>query len=248
MHAKRRPMDAASPTQKPKRFYNDALAVEIDTGWTVQLDGRGLKTPAKQPLILPGPALANAIAGEWDRQEERVHIAGMHLTRLANVAIDRTPSSRDGMADELARYCGTDLLCHLAEGPADLREKQDEAWAPVRAWAGKALGVMLIPVEGIMAAPQPDASLSAARSHALSLNDFRLTGLSYACGLYGSALLALAVEQGELDGLDAFERTLVDELYQMERWGADAEAEARIAGHRLEAEAVKDWFDSLNAS
>jgi len=238
-------MDAASPREFPKRFYKDAAAAEIDAGWTVQLDGRGLKTPTKAPLILPGQNLANALAEEWSRQEERIHISSMHLTRLANVAIDRTPLNRDGMADELARYCGTDLLCHLAASPADLRGRQDAAWTPIREWAGERFRIMLIPVEGIIAAPQPDASLQSARDHALSLGDFRLTGLSYACGLYGSALLALAVEQGRLDGADAFERTLIDEMYQMERWGGDEEAEARIAGHRKEAASVKVWFDSL---
>ena len=150
------------------------------------------------------------------------------------------------MADEIVRYCGTDLLCHLAKGPQDLRAKQDAAWSPIREWAGKSLRIMLIPVEGIMAAPQPEASLAAARQHALGLEDFRMTGLSYACGLYGSALLAFAVERGEIDGVDAFERTLVDELYQMQRWGSDEEAEARIASHRKEASAVKVWFDSLS--
>lgn len=239
-------MDAASPREFPKRFYREAQAAEFEGGWTVTLDGRTLKTPEKAPLILPEQNLARAIADEWSRQEERIHIASMHLTRLANVAIDRTPTNRDGMADELARYCGTDLLCHVAASPEDLRARQDAAWAPIREWAGKSLGILLVHVEGIIASPQPEASLAAARAHALSLDDFRLTGLSYACGLYGSALLALAVEQGELDGLEAFERTLIDELYQMERWGADEEAEARIAGHRAEAASVKVWFDSLD--
>ena len=238
-------MEAATPREFPKRFYREAAPAQSDGGWTVELDGRGLKTPAKAPLILPQEKLAAAIAQEWHRQEERVHISSMHLTRLANVAIDRTPTNRDGMADELARYCGTDLLCHLAASPADLRARQDAAWTPIREWAGKNLGILLVHVEGIMAAPQPEASLAAAKVHALGLDDFRLTGLSYACGLYGSALLALAVEQGQLDGLEAFERTLIDEMYQMERWGADEEAEARIAGHRAEAASVNVWFDSL---
>ena len=239
-------MSDATPTEFPKRFYKQAATVEIEGGWTVELDGRGLKTPEKSPLRLPLKALADAIADEWEAQQDRIRIASMHLTRLANVALDRTPKLRDGMADELARYCETDLLCHLAGSPQDLRDQQDAAWAPIRIWAGKALGIMLVPTEGILASPQPDASLEAARVHALGLDDFRLTGLSYACGLFGSALLALATEQGEIDALDAFERTLVDEKYQMERWGTDAEAEARIAGHRREAAAVKTWFDSLN--
>ena len=238
-------MSDASPTEFPKRFYKCAESAALEEGWTVELDGRGLKTPQKAPLVLPGKALADAIAEEWARQQERIHIASMHLTRLANVAIDRTPLTREGMADELARYCQTDLVCHLAASPQELRDLQEAAWSPIRIWAGKTLGVVLVPVEGIIASPQPDASLAAARTHALGLDDFRLTGLSYACGLFGSALLAFAVEQGEIDGLEAFERTLVDEKYQMQRWGSDAEAEARIAGHRREANSVKVWFDSL---
>ena len=240
-------MTDASPTEFPRRFYKQAALAKLDAGWTVELDGRALKTPEKVPLLIPTKSLAQAIADEWSRQEERIHIASMHVTRLANVAIDRTPKTRDGMADELARYCQTDLLCHLAGSPQDLRDLQDAAWAPIRIWAGKALGVVLVPVEGVIASPQPDASLAAVREHALGLDDFRLTGLSYACGLFGSALLALATEQGEIDALDAFDRTLVDEKYQMDRWGADEEAEARIAGHRREARAVKTWFMGLNA-
>lgn len=239
-------MTDASPTEFPKRFYKHAKQVEADSGWTVELDGRGLTTPEKAQLRLPTEALAEAIAAEWERQQDRIHIASMYLTRLANVAIDRTPKTREGMAEELARYCQTDLVCHLASSPKDLRETQEAAWTPVRVWAGKALGIVLVPVEGIIASPQPNASLLAARTHAMGLDDFRLTGLAYACGLFGSALLALATEQGEIDGLEAFDRTLVDEKYQMARWGSDEEAEARIEAHRREAIAVKAWFDNLD--
>ena len=115
----RRSMSEATPTEFPKRFYKQALVAEIEDGWTVELDGRGLKTPEKVPLNLPTKALAEAVAQEWGSQQERIHIASMHLTRLANVAIDRTPQNREGMAEELARYCQTDLLCHLAGSPQE---------------------------------------------------------------------------------------------------------------------------------
>lgn len=238
-------MSTATPTEFPKRFYKAANVIELDNGWTVELDGRALKTPEKQALISPSEKLAVALAEEWQRQGERIHIASMHLTRLANVAIDRTPGNRDGMATELAKYCETDLLCHLASSPADLLERQEEAWSPIREWAAKSLGVSLSAVKGIMATAQPKSSLDAAHSHAHSLDDFRLTGLSYACGLYGSALLALAVEQKKLSGIDAFELTLIDETYQAERWGWDDEAVARIEGHRREAKSVQIWFNYL---
>lgn len=232
-------------SQTLKRFYKSASAFEIENGWSVQLDARPLKTPAKAALALPTQALAEAIAEEWETQGEAVDVPSMHLTRLANVAVDRTPLAREAMADELARYCETDLLCHLAEGPEPLRTRQEAVWAPVRAWAGKSLGIVLLPVEGIVAAPQPPASLAAARDHALGLDDFRLTGLAYGCGLLGSALLALAVSEGEMAAADAFEASRVDETFQSEQWGVDEEAAAATEARRLEAEAFGRWIAAL---
>ncbi len=232
-------------SEKPKRFYKSANAFEAADGWSVQLDARPLKTPAKAALTLPTRTLAEAIADEWDSQEEALDIQSMHLTRLANVAIDRTPVSRDVLADELARYCETDLVCHLADGPAALRERQEAVWAPTRAWAGKSLGIVLLPVEGIVAAMQPPASLEAARAHALGLDDFRATGLAYGCGLLGSAVLALAVSEGEMSAADAFSASRVDEAFQQAQWGVDEEAAVATEARRNEADAFGRWVAAL---
>ncbi len=232
-------------TPKPKRFYKQATAEQIPGGWTVELDGRSIKTPARVALRLPTERLAKAVAAEWNAQGDRIDLAVMHLTRLANVAIDRTPEMREEMADELARYCETDLVCHIAEDPAELAEREEAHWAPLRAWAGQALDVILVPVEGVLASPQPDASLEAARNYALSLDDFSLTGLLYACGLYGSAVLAMAVSEGELSAMDAFEISRIDEAWQNEQWGEDEEATAATALRRIEAKALDSWLRGL---
>ncbi|KCZ54666.1 hypothetical protein HY29_14025 [Hyphomonas beringensis] len=215
-------------------------------GWTVQLDERAIKTPARAAMLLPTEKLAKAVAAEWNAQEEQIDLLSMHLTRLANVAIDRTPEVRYEMADELARYCETDLICHIAEDDEELAEREEAHWAPIRAWAGQALDVILVPVEGIIASPQPDASLEAARTYALSLDDFALTGLVYAFGLYGSAVLAMAVLEGELSATDAFEISRIDEAWQASQWGEDDEAKAATALRRIEAKALDTWLSGLN--
>lgn len=230
-----------------KRFYKQVSVAEAPeaTGWHVQLDGRSVRTPAKALQAVPTEALATALAAEWDRQGETVEIAGMHLTRLANVAIDRTPETRAGLAAEVAKYCETDLTCHLENLQPGLREWQEVAWRPLRDWAGKALGIVLLPVEGLLPSPQPQASLEAARAHAEALDDFRLTGLVYGCGLYGSGILGLAVEQGEVTAEDAFERARLEEAWQAQHWGEDAEAAAATEARRREAEALARWFAAL---
>lgn len=239
--------DFGNADQRMKKFYKQAGIEKLDDGsWTVMLDGRKLKTPAKAELKLPNEELAEAVAGEWADQIEFIDVASMHITRLVNVAIDRTPAAREEMADEVAKYAETDLVCHLADGPTVLRERQNGAWTPVRDWAAQELDVFLVPVEGIMAATQPTMSLDAARTHARSLDDMRLTGLSFGLGLFGSAVLSLAVEQGRIMSEEAFDLSRVDEIYQAEQWGEDEEAMARVAYNRHQALGLGVFFAALN--
>ena len=233
-----------TPSENPKRFYKN-VTVSGDGPYMVDLDGRIIKTPAKAPLGLPTKSLAEAISAEWAAQGERIDIGRMHLTRLANVAIDRTPETRMEMAQEIANYVGTDLLCYLAEGPVELCQRQASVWAPLRDWAGKSLGIVTVPVEGIIPTPQPPASLDAAKAHALGFDDFRLTGLAYACGLFGSAILALAVAEGRISAEDAYSASRLDEDFQIERWGEDDEAKIARQAREVEARAVGEWFGAL---
>ncbi|MEQ9507224.1 MAG: ATP12 family protein [Hyphomonas sp.] len=230
---------------RPKRFYTQAAAERLGDAWTVALDGRTIKTPAREALALPTRGLAEALAEEWNAQEEHIDLLALHLTRLANVAIDRAPETREALADEVARYCETDLICHIAEEPEELIALEEGHWAPVRDWAADALEVILVTTEGVRAAEQPGASLDAARDYALSLDDFRLTGLVYACGLYGSALLAMAVCEGVLPANEAFEMSRLDEAWQAARWGEDEEATAATEAKRVEAAALGTWFAGL---
>lgn len=229
----------------PKRFYKDAAAVRLDDGFSVELDGRAIKTPAKATLTLPTEKLAKAVAEEWTAQGETLDLQGMTLTRLANVALDRTPDTRDDLAEELTRYASTDVTCYLADSPAALRERQEAVWQPWREWAGKELGIVLVPVVGLMASPQPQASLDAVREHALGLDDFRLTALAWGCSLLGSAVLALAVERGVLGARDAFAASCVDETWQIEQWGEDEEAMAVRSAREKDAGALQTWFEAL---
>lgn len=229
----------------PKRFYKDAAVARGGEGFSVELDGRAIKTPAKATLTLPSEALAKAVAKEWAAQGETLDLQSMTLTRLANVALDRTPETRAELAEELSRYASTDVTCYLAETPAALRERQEAAWQPWREWAGKELGVVLVPVVGLMASPQPQASLDAVRDYALGLDDFSLTALAWGCSLLGSAVLSLAVQRGVLGAREAFAASCVDETWQIEQWGEDDEAMVVRAARERDAAALQVWFEAL---
>jgi len=232
--------------ERPRRFYRSAAAVAGETGWGIELDGRPLRTPAGAALVLPGEALARAVAAEWEGQGSHIDIKALHLKRLANVAIDRTPAARQDLVREVVRYCETDLTCFLSPDP-DLRDRQDAVWKPWRDWAGRTLSVVLVPVEGLMASPQPAASLEAAEAVAAGADDFALTGLVFGCGLYGSAVLAFGLAHGAITAGDAFDASVIEETLQNDRWGEDAEAAMARAARRAESDALGAWFAALSA-
>lgn len=231
---------------RPKRFYRDVTAEPAEGGgWQILLDGRSVKTPGRQLLRFPTEALAMEVAEEWADQKTHIDLLGMHLTRLSNVALDRTAELREEMAEEVARYCETDLLCHIAEEPFELAALEEARWSPVRDWAAENFGVILVTTEGIIASPQPDASLQAAREYALGLDDFRLTALVYGCGLFGSALLSMAVVEGALTAESAFHLSRIDEDWQAQQWGVDEEAKAAADAKQVEADALGRLIEAL---
>jgi chaperone required for assembly of F1-ATPase len=230
---------------RPRRFYREATAGERDGGFTVLLDGRGAKTPAGAPLVVPTERLARLLAAEWDAQGESIDYAAMPANRLAATVIDRTLSIGGPLAQEVARYAGSDVLCYRAEGPAALVEEEARAWTPLLDWARESLGADLQPVEGIIHRPQSPDALSRVEALVAALEPFRQAGVAYAAPLYGSAILALAVERGRLSAGEAFDLSRLDEAFQEARWGVDAEAAARTARLREEVAMLGRWFEAL---
>lgn len=214
--------------------------------WAVMLDGRTPKTPAKAPLVLPTEAAARLVADEWAAQGQFLDPSTMPATRLASTAIDRIGQAREPVAGEIAAYAGSDVVCYLAEHPTPLVERQQRGWGPWRDWAAREMGVALDPVSGIVHRPQSLEAIARVKAHALAMDDFRLTGLATAVPLLGSAVLALAVEQGALAGGAAFDLSRIDELFQEEQWGVDAEAAERTEARRAEAVLLDRWFRALD--
>lgn len=233
--------------ERVRRFWKAVDVAPIEGGWAVQLDGRTPKTPAKAPLILPTEGAARLVAEEWAAQGEFLEPASMPATRLASTAIDRIGQAREAVADEIAAYAGSDALCYPADHPTPLVERQARAWGPWRDWAAREMGVALEPVEGIIHRPQSPEAIARVKAHALSLDDFGLTGLATAVPLLGSAVLGLALQQGAISGDEAFDLSRIDEAFQEEQWGVDAEAAERTASRRAEAVLLDLWFRALGA-
>ena len=161
-----------------KRFWKDVDVVEDDVGWGVRLDGRPVKTPGRDPLVVPTRALAEAIAEEWRSVDGEIDPRAMPLTGLANAAIDRVAPDRLAFAGGLARYAEADLACYRSEWPPELVERQGEAWDSLLAWARRRYDVDFCTTSGLMHLPQPQATIERLAHAVGALDPFRLAGLS----------------------------------------------------------------------
>lgn len=211
---------------KPKRFWKQAHAIGCDDGYTVHLDGRPVRTPAKAALVVPTRAMAEAIAQEWDAQTDAIDPRTMPVTRGANAAIDKLRVQRAEVVTLLAEYGGSDLLCYRAHAPESLVLRQAEAWDPMLRWADETLNVRLRVGLGVMHVAQDSDALDRLQSELAAFDDFALAALHDLISLSGSLILALAVIRDAIPPEEAWLRSRVDERWQAEQWGEDEEAAA----------------------
>lgn len=211
---------------QPKRFWKQAQVEACEGGFTVRLDGRAVRTPAKAALTLPTQALAEAIAQEWDAQEKLIDPRTMPVTRGANAAIDKVSTQRVEVIDLLSEYGDSDLLCYRAAGPEGLIKRQAEGWDPMLDWAAETLGARLSVGEGVMHVVQKPDALAKLANEVAAFDDFALAGVHDLISLSGSLVLALAVTRKAIAPEEAWALSRIDEDWQAEQWGADKEATA----------------------
>lgn len=238
----------APHVEPPRRFYKVVTTKPAEGGVGVRLDGRLVKSPAGNALVLPTQALADLIAAEWDAQATHIVVALMPATRLAFTAIDFIGAAREATAAEIGRYAGSDGLCYFADAPSGLVERQAQGWVPVLDWAEQDLGLHLVRVTGIQHQEQPAATLLTAARMAQEESDFGLAALAHATALFGSAVLAFALARGKLGGEAAHDLARLEEAYQQQQWGVDEEAAERTANMLVEARMLDRWFQALRVS
>lgn len=207
-----------------KRFWQQARAEQTGDGWVVLLDERRVKTPARRDIVLPVRALAEGIAAEWDAQEGEVRPLSMPMTRAAATCLDRVAPEFEAVADMIAAYGETDLLCYRATHPEGLVRRQNEGWDPVLDWLRETHGVDLIIGGGVMHVPQDPEAVAALAAMVRAQDAWALTALSEMVTISGSLVLGLAVRQGTLDAEDAWRLSQIDEQWNIDEWGEDADA------------------------
>ncbi len=217
-----------------KRFYTDVEIVRADDGLSITLDGRPVRTPARALVALPAQALADAVADEWRAQGDEIDPAAMPVTGLANAAIDHIGTNKADFAAGIARYAQSDLLCYRADGPEALVARQKATWDPLLEWARGRYDVAFVVTQGILPVAQSDETLDRLATAVSALDPFTLAGLSALVTLSGSLVCGLAIVEGGYDPAAVWQAAEIDEAWQVEQWGEDAEAAARSARRAAE--------------
>ena len=230
-----------------KRFWAKADAAKEEGGWSIKLDGRPVRTPARAMLIVPTAALARAIAAEWQECGETVDPRAMPLTGLANAAIDRVAPDPAVFARGLAAYGESDLCCYRADGPKELLERQCASWDALLAWARRRYDVDFATTSGVIHVSQPEATVQRLGHAVAALDPFRLAALSPLVTIGGSLIAGLAVIEGQLSAEQAWDSVSIDERWQIEQWGSDAEAELALENRRREFMAAARLLELLDA-
>lgn len=226
-----------------------------DGGFRITVNGRPALTPLGNPMVVPTKALANAIAEELTADSRILAGKGVNDPALApnfRIAagaidlLDRDPAARDALVRDLAGYGETDLVCIRADGPEALVAREDECWGPLYAWFAGRFGATLALSRGVTAAKQPDSVLAAIEEAVAGQRAFEMAALSLATRAAGSVVIGLALTERSIDAATAFTVASLEETFQIERWGEDAEAARVREGRRQDLAQAARFIELLS--
>jgi chaperone required for assembly of F1-ATPase len=235
----------ATRVPRRKRFYTTADIAATEGGFAVTLDGKPIRTPSGRRVIAPTSEIADAIAAEWNAQGETIDPLTMPLTRFAN-SVAEVNDRVGAVADDIAKYLGSDLLFYRAGHPEALVAKEAAHWDPILFWAANELGAHFMLAEGIVHVAQPESAIKAACG-AFPEDAWSIAALHVVTTMTGSALLALALAHGVRDADQVWAAAHVDEDWNIEKWGLDEEVAARRAARLVDFKAAASILKALRS-
>eukprot|EP00055_Hartaetosiga_balthica_P018002 m.126722 g.126722 ORF g.126722 m.126722 type:complete len:293 (+) comp9436_c0_seq1:43-921(+) len=211
-----------SSQHKIRRFYKEVSikSTEEPDGWfTVLLDNRQLKTPKKLPFMVPNEELAELVALEWDCQEKELFPDTMYITSLCNVALDnKSGLTKDERINNLVPFAETDTLSYRNDGITDLHNMQKDEWNPLVDWFAKRYNTDVMTTTTLFE-QQHDQFVEKVVEELANMNDFSLAATELAMDTAKSAIIALAMYEGEIDAEHASRLSRLELEFQVERFG-----------------------------
>ncbi len=205
-----------------RRFYKKVSIERVGDGFTIHLDDRSIKTPARNRLILPTRKLAKAVAAEWEAQDENIDPQSMPLMGLSEGALDQVISDRERIISRIAAFADSDMLYYRAdETQPALAERQVVEWDPLLDWARARYDVSFDLIRGVMHRSQPKQTIVRLTGVVAAQDNFVIAAMLSLAGLTGSLVATLAIVEGRHDPQTLWPLVNLEELWQEEQWGGD---------------------------
>lgn len=200
-----------------KKFYTLVSATEKNGGFSIELDGKVVRTPAGTTLTAPTRTIADFIVGEWSSQGETIDPETMPVTQILTTCLDHVCRERNAIHPQVMAYLDTDLICYFHDDETqDVYQWQYDAWEPWHKWFKDTYGDELSRTSGLVALKQSDAVRSLINKQVKSYDDLAFTVLQLVTALSGSLVLALAFMKDEITEEQIFKAAFVEELYRAE--------------------------------
>lgn len=220
------PMSFMTGSIVGKRFYRKVSTRKADdgNGWTVMLDYRTLKTPSKRPLKCPTPALAMAIAAEWDYQQtDGIRPFTMPLMKLACTALERVPLTRPKVIENLMKRFHQDLVFCRAPADNDLTKgvfkRQVEKIDPLLKWLESEFGYKPVVYSSFFGGKQEEGLATAIEGLLKRTSDCELAAIDAIAAAAHSLVIAIGIFRGRLNLEEAIELIRLEEDLQVDSWG-----------------------------
>lgn len=192
-------------------------------GFQILLDGRSIKTPGGQPIVIPAnrELLATCIAQEWSEQGKLLKPHTLPLTSLAARALEgcSDPTERRGVEEFLLRYLENETVCFQEEQPESLVKLQKQHWDPLLHHVNETYATQLRPFQGLLGNAHPEGTLETFKRHLQRLDRFDLAAFERSVMLTKSFLISVALVSGELSVTQASAAAEVEVQSQIDRWG-----------------------------
>lgn len=227
-----------------KRFYKDVSVSPVGDAFAISLDGRPMKTPQRNPLAVPMPGLAEAIAAEWAAQGEEIIPASMPLTALAQGALDQVDNERERIVSRIAAFADSDMLYYRADqGQQALIDHQAEHWDPLLDWARQRYDVGFNLIHGIRYEAQPEETIARLGKVVEAQDGFTIAAMLSLVGLSGSLIATLGLVEKTHDTDTLWPLVNLEELWQEQQWGRDDVAVAMRNLKQAEFEAAARFLN-----
>ncbi len=239
-------VDGTKITKIPgiKKFYKKVEYREKDGNFSILLDGRELKTPLKNPLMIPNKTLAEYVVKEWQEQKEFIEPTSMHIMQYLSTSIDKIDDKKDEILQTILTYAETDLLVYRAEIPA-LNKIEMENWQPILDWAEQEHGIKFYVTDGLMFIEQPKESFTKLETYTKSLSTLELTAFIFAVQLAGSVMLGFALMHRYITIETYIKCVTLSERYQEEKWGEDEDLTLKVNSFEEEAKMLDLFIENL---